>query len=403
MKVLLVNDYATPTGGAELLILALREGLIKRGHQAKIFASSACAPNMQSFADYDCLGTLSRTRILLQTLNPWAWLRLRQVLADFQPDVVHVSIALTQLSPLIFSLFGQIPTIYNAQWYRAICPTGTKVLPNGQSCQSPMGKVCYLQGCLPTQDWLLLTMQMKLVRRWFKVFDRVVTPSDGVKQRLVAAGLDGSSIEVVWNGVPVRCRRPALGSVPTVVFAGRLVREKGVDVLLRAFAKVKETIADAKLLIVGEGVEKAALESLAVELNLSDRVSFLGYLSRSALETLFDQAWVQVIPSRWAEPFGLVAAEAQMRGTAIIASDVGGLAEVIHPDQTSNLVPPGDVGVLAEKMLNILSQKELAEALGHQGRAFAIQNFSEDAFVDRFLAVYDDLIRNCCKPKSHPC
>ncbi len=101
MKILLVNDYATPTGGAELLTLVLRDGLRQRGHDARIFSSSARPSAGDNHADYECFGTTSRFRTLLQTVNPWAFWQLRQILTEFKPDVVHVTIFLTQLSPFI--------------------------------------------------------------------------------------------------------------------------------------------------------------------------------------------------------------------------------------------------------------------------------------------------------------
>ncbi|MEM9923669.1 MAG: glycosyltransferase family 4 protein [Cyanobacteria bacterium P01_D01_bin.50] len=392
MKILLVNDYGTPTGGAELLNIGWRDGLKKKGHDARLFASSARPLGAENLADYECFGTLSSFRILLQTLNPWAWLKLRKVLTEFQPDVVHVTIALTQLSPLIFPLLKNVPAVYNAQWYRSICPVGTKILPNGASCQFSMGTVCYRHNCLPLQDWLLLTVQKFFIGRWFNVFDKIVAASEAVKQRLSTAGME--SVDVIWNGIPTSQNRPPLTSPPTVVFAGRLVWEKGVDILIEAFAKVQQQIPEAKLLIAGDGLERNSLESQVNKLKIKSHVSFLGHIDRTTLESVFAQAWVQVIPSRWAEPFGLVAAEAQMRGTAVIASNSGGLAEIVSHGKTGFLVPPNNADVLAEHLLTILQDKQLAEKLGKLGRKIAIENFSEDACVNKFIDLYEQLLNH---------
>src|SRR6185503_12644278 len=101
MRILLASDYATPTGGAELMILALRDALRRRGHDARLFASSARPLGMSSEADYECFGISSRLRGLSQVANPSAFLSLNRVLRDFRPDVVHVRLFLSQLSPLI--------------------------------------------------------------------------------------------------------------------------------------------------------------------------------------------------------------------------------------------------------------------------------------------------------------
>ena len=186
MKILLVNDYGTLAGGAEVQILLLRNELRKRGHDARLFTSSARPTTGESQADYECLGTISRFRTLLQTANPWAYLRLRQVLAGFQPDVVHVKMFLTQLSPLILPLLRDTPSLYHVAWYRPICPLGTKMLTDGTTCHVSAGVACYQNGCLPLRDWFPLMLQMKLWRRWREAFNLIVANSEAVKNRLVA-------------------------------------------------------------------------------------------------------------------------------------------------------------------------------------------------------------------------
>ena len=116
MKILLISDYATPTGGAEILTISLRDGLRSRGHDARLFASSARPNGAHSQADYHCFGTTSGFRTLLQSANFWAARKLKRILAEFQPDVVHVTLFLTQLSPLILPLLKNVPSLYYAVW-----------------------------------------------------------------------------------------------------------------------------------------------------------------------------------------------------------------------------------------------------------------------------------------------
>lgn len=391
MKILLINDYATLTGGAEMLTLSLRNGLRLRGHDARCFASSAAPPDTENYADYQCLGTLSRFRTLLQVSNPWAFWKLRKVLSEFRPDVVHVTIFLTQLSLLILPLLRNIPSLYCAVWYRSICPLGTKLLPDGTNCQVPLGLSCYRNRCIPTRDWLPLMIQMHLLNRWKHIFNLTVSNSESVKQLLISEGIDVA--EAVWNGVPTQSFHPHLSYPPTVVFAGRLVWEKGADVLLQAFARILHQLPEARLLIAGDGAERESLSRSIIDLNLQSHVSMLGHLAREEMESLFSQAWVQVIPSRWAEPFGLVAAEAQMRGTAVIASNSGGLAEIVQHEKTGLLVSPDEVECLANALFRILSDRSLAEAMGQAGHKRALQYFSEDTCIDRFVDLYTCLLR----------
>lgn len=389
MKILLVNDYATLTGGAEMMMLALKKGLTARGYDVRLFSTSARKGETQSIADYECFGTTSSFRTLLQSANPWAARKLHQVIQEWQPDIVHVRVCLTQLSPLILPLLRNIPSIFHVAWYRPICPIGTKMLPDKTSCEHQMGLACLQQGCLPIHDWLPLMLQMKLWDKWRDVFDVVVSNSFSVQERLKAEGIESDT--VVWNGVPQRPARPPLSGLPTVAYAGQLARFKGVDILLKAFAEVQKQIPQAQLLIAGKGNEDKYLLSLTDELGLNERVKFLGHLSRDQMEKQFSSAWVQVVPSRWAEPFGIVAAEAMMRGTAVIASSSGGLGEIVLDGKTGFSVPPGEVEPLANRLVELLSNRDLAEKMGQEGRLRAQMHFSETAFVERFMEIYQNL------------
>jgi glycosyltransferase involved in cell wall biosynthesis len=232
---------------------------------------------------------------------------------------------------------------------------------------------------------------LKLWRRWRSAFDLIVAASAAVKSRLVAEGIE--PVEVVWNGVPLQSARTAPAEQPTIVFAGRLVREKGVEVLLRAIAKVVAQVPEVQLLVAGMGPEQERLARLAASLGLSSHVSWLGHLSQPEMERRFAGAWVQVVPSLWAEPFGMVAAEAMMRGTAVVATRAGGLVEIVQDEVTGLLVPPGDVEALAGALLRLVRDPERVERMGQEGRQVAIDRFQESSTVDAFIHHYDRLVR----------
>jgi glycosyltransferase involved in cell wall biosynthesis len=386
VRILLVNDYAAPLGGAELQMLALREGLRARGHDARLFTSRAEPGGLRGEADYTCYGTTTRWRTLVQTANPSAHRRLRSVVSEFRPDVVHVSLFLTQLSPLILRAIADVPTIYYAVWYRAICPLGTKLLPSGGVCQVRAGAVCHRSGCLPLRDWVPLMLQLRLLRRWWPSIDVVVADSAYVRQRLEADGLPVDTI--VWHSAQASPPTGEADDRPLAVFAGRLVREKGADLLVRAFADVVKAVPDARLVLAGDGPERSRLERQIGRLDLGSHVELLGHVTRPELERRFETAWVQAVPSRWPEPFGIVAAEAMMRGTAVLAADIGGLSELVEHGATGWVVPPNDPDELAAALASLLSDRPRVLTLGAAGRAFARQHLTHDVHVERFLELY---------------
>lgn len=390
MRILLVNDYATETGGAEIATLALREGLRNRGHDARLFATTARPNDVRSLADYECYGTTSRFRTLLQTANPAAFFRFREVLSQFKPDLVHVNLFLTQLSPLILPLLEDIPSCYHVHWYRPICPLGTKMLPDGSPCKSKAGKACYFNHCLPISDFFPLILQMRLWRFWRRVFNRIVTNSEALKQYLIEEGIE--PVEVIYYGFYSQQKQRELSELPTVVFAGRLVKEKGVDLLLRAFKRVSEELSGAKLLIAGDGPERNNLAKLITNLKLESSATLLGYLTQEEMEREFSSAWVQAVPSRWPEPFGIVATEAMNRGVAVVASAHGGLTEIVEDDNTGFLVPPNDVESLADRLLSLLKDRELASQMGRAGQEISSLKFSRDSYTDKFIKLYEGML-----------
>jgi glycosyltransferase involved in cell wall biosynthesis len=110
------------------------------------------------------------------------------------------------------------------------------------------------------------------------------------------------------------------------------------------------------------------------------------------VEGHLSRAWVQAVPSVWAEPFGFVAAEAMMRGSAVVATNTGGLGEIVQDGMTGRQTPPGDVEALAAALIEILSDRELAERYGAAGRAFALTHLTHGQWLDRFEALYRDML-----------
>ena len=390
MKILLISDYGVPRGGNEIVTLALRDGLRTRGHDTRLFASRAHTNGDSDLADYHCFGTASPLRAALWCGNPSAFFTLRRALQEFRPDVVHVRLFLSQLSPLILPLLREIPAIYHDGWYRTVCPIGSRVLPDGRGCDDPAGYICYQNGCVPLLAWPLLMTQLRLWHYWRDVFDVVVANSRSVAGWLELSGI--TPVEVIYNGVTARGPRPPLGEPPTIAYAGRLAHEKGVDILLAAFKFVIQSMPQTQLIIAGEGPESRRLRWIATQ--LGGKIDFLGHQPRETIERRFDAAWVQVVPSRGAEPFGNAAAEAMMRGTAVVASANGGFTEYVQHGQMGLLVPPGNPAALGKALLQVLSNREYAESLGQAGRRFALEAFDQHQFIDRFVAIYERLTKN---------
>lgn len=388
MRILLASDYASPTGGAEILIRNLRDGLRNRGHDARLLASRARAQGAPWDADYGCAGTLKGARTPLQVLNPSARRAMRHALRDFRPDVVHVGLFLTQLSPSILEPLREVPALHHVQWYRTICPLGTKRLPDGSRCRVPWGLACFRNRCLEAHDWVPLMLQRSLWHRARRSFDTFVAPSRRLKEAIEGAGF--SPVELVPNGVPVPAPTDVIRKVDpyAIGFAGRFTAEKGVGVLLDAFDIVVSRRPQARLILVGDGPERAAIERRIAAAGQEARIEVTGWLPRQQADDRLATVAVQAVPSVWEEPFGLVAVEAMMRGTPVVASAAGGLAEVIEQGRTGILVPLADPAALAAALLELIDDRGKALRLAHAAHAEAVQHYALDSFIERMIEIY---------------
>jgi glycosyltransferase involved in cell wall biosynthesis len=401
MRVLFLVDSGSPVGGAELLTLTLRDAMRERGIDARIFASTSGCDAGVSSADYQCYGTDHKPlQAFVRTFNVGAYRKLKRVLAEFQPDVVHARMFLMQLSPSVLPLIRRYPALYHADYLEVVCPTGLKMLPDLRPCRVRAGLACLQNGCVRGRAWPALMAQRALFRRWRSAFDVFVPSSERVKQMLAEDGID--STPVLPSCVPVVEERPPLSDPPTVACAARLVPEKGVDVLISAMAQVVARVPTARLLLAGDGPQRQALEQQAADLGVADQVSFLGRVRNADLGRVFSAAWVQAIPSRWIEAFGLVAAEASMRGTAVVASRSGGLAEIVRHGETGLLVEPNDAPGLANALLTILIDREVAERMGRAGRQCAMNEYRPAVCVERFLSVYESIAPTASATQRKP-
>ena len=398
MRVLIVNDYGTPTGGCELQSLRFRDLLRERGHEALMFSSDARPVDVAIASDVTCFGTQGPARRLLQAVNPWAATGLRRVIRTFRPDVVHLRMFLTQLSPLVLREFLDTPTLLHVVNYQLICPLNTKLLPDGTPCRHQAGTVCQTIGCISLAGRARFALQRRMWDAWADSVDMIVANSRWTAARLSAdgVGVEGS----VTYGVPTLGPRPPLAAVPTVAFVGRLFRKKGVDVLLRAMPLVRAVVPDARLRIVGVGPERAALQHLIGELELGDAVAMQGFLKRDDIPVVLGDAWLQVVPSVYEEPFGVVTIEAMMRGTALVATNTGGSSEVVREGETGFLVPSGDVDALAAAIIHVLRDRALAERLGGSAYTIARREFTESSSIDRVLTLYETTMERFRRKRS---
>jgi glycosyltransferase involved in cell wall biosynthesis len=357
MRVLLLSDWMTEPGGSEAYMTTLRDALRAAGDEVLLLGCGAGEAGAGR-VDRRAWGT-DRVipQAVAQVVNPLAARAVRAVRRDFRPDVVLVGNFAYHLSPAVFGALEGVPVVLAVMDYKLVCPLGTKLLPDGSICRSPAGAVCRRTGCLGPAHWTRDQVRYAAIRRGLRRVSTVLSPSRAVQDELAASGIGSRRIPLPIAAATVVPRHRA--PVPLFLYCGRLSREKGVDILLRAFAAVRARVPDATLRILGDGPARADLERLCRELLPASEVVFLGRQPFTRVEQELAGAWALVAPSRWAEPFGLVAPEAIVRQVPVIASRTGGFAESIADGVTGLLVDNGNIRALSDAMAAVAEGRAL--------------------------------------------
>jgi glycosyltransferase involved in cell wall biosynthesis len=178
-------------------------------------------------------------------------------------------------------------------------------------------------------------------------------------------------------------------STSEILYAGRLSAEKGVDVLLDAFARVVARRPDARLIVAGDGPDRQALQARAAH---TRGVEFTGVLERPELEARMGRARAVAVPSLGAEGGPGIVVEAALAGRPTIVSDVPGAADLVVRHANGVVVRPGDVTALADAIEQVLDDPAAADRLGAAGRIAALARYAPDAAVGAVRAAYQDAI-----------
>jgi len=269
---------------------------------------------------------------------------IRQEMGRYDEIVVHKCSDVSTLEK-----FPPEKTVYYVHDHEPICPRSYAYTPLKRNCTRPGGLwPCIF--CAPLcRNWkpaLNRVLSQGRRKRAMAGFRKLVVISEFMKGRLFANGIPAEKIEVkppVIRAGETGAEDVTSGRKIDLLFAGQLIRGKGVQLLLAAMARMKTPrILD----IVGTGNMEPKLRALAAQLGIADRVHFNGFQSNP-------QDWMRaakcvVVPSFWQEPYGLVAAEAVALGRPVVAFAIGGLPEACGGKAT--LVPPGDIDALADAL-----------------------------------------------------
>lgn len=408
MRILQVNKFHYARGGADKYYLSLGEALTKAGHEVAYFSMKHPKNEPSSFSKYfvsrisfnegtlkDKLKTPGR---MIYSLEAKA--KFKKLLADFKPDVIHIHNIYHQISPSILDVAKKagIPVVMHVHDYKLICPN-YQLFSHGQICESCkphkycqcVKKKCFKDSRAKSS---LAALEMFIHHSVLKIYERgvdtFITPSNFMKEKLVSWGRSADNIKVITNPFdPQMSLEPdekRATAEDYLLYFGRLSEEKGLKVLIEAAA-----LTGVKLKFAGTGPQMPELDALAKKINTS--LEFLGFKGGEELKQIILKARAVIIPSIWLENMPLSLLEALNLGKVVIASNIGGIPEIIKDGDNGLLFKPGDVNDLAKtiKKLDNMSGSEKEKMA--QNAQLSVSHYDENSNLKQVLDIYNGLVK----------
>jgi glycosyltransferase involved in cell wall biosynthesis len=390
MKVLFVHDRFGSLAGAEASVVITGTEFKARGHDVAILHGPGTGRGEEGW---------KKTFERRHAINGDKRRSVMDALDSFQPDItyVHKMPDLEVVQTLVDSKRPLIRMVHDHDIY---CMRGYKYSYFSRKiCHKPAGLHCIIpcgasvgrnpNGGFPLR-WVSYLAKKKEIALNHQ-FHRMVVVSKYMRDELLHNGFKAERIEihppVPRPGDPTI--RSSFSDRNLILYAGQIIRGKGVDLLLRSLALIKTPF---ECVILGDGSHKAYCEALSRKLKLTDRVHFKGFIPQEELKQYYREATVVPVSSVWPEPYATIGMEVLRYGIPVVAFDVGGLSDWLTDGFNGFLVPAGDCAAYANCLEKLLLDKALARRLGEQGLKYVTDEHDFDAYMRNLEVMFSKVL-----------
>ncbi len=387
MKILHFSEHGSHIGGVESYIADVARALRTAGHESVLAYFAPDEPG-------DLIP--GATRLLAAATPKGLHEQIAHLLGEFQPDVAFLH---AMYRPdIVRWIADQIPVLAYVHGPYLVCPGSSQYLHrSAQICPRRAGLGCLInaqieQCCFGRNPFRHL-QRLQRVYEFIGIYHSVpvLVGSEFMHDLLVCNGLPAGTIALLPPILlPDLLPEPRFEAGSSkILFAGRLVPEKGLGVLIEALTRVN---SQWELIIAGDGPERSNYEEMVVRRGLAGKVRFLGWRAEAEMEDYYKQCAFVVVPSLLPESFGRVGPEAAKYGRPALAFDVGGMRAWLEDGITGYLVPSTDIIALASGLQRLLDHPEQCQQLGRQAHGRAIHRWSESEHVKQLVQHLDAAI-----------
>ncbi|PSB25596.1 glycosyltransferase family 4 protein [Stenomitos frigidus] len=381
MHILAVHNLYQIRGGEDECYEAEIKLLKDAGHEVDAYEETN-----------DRVASLSKAQMAIKTVwSQDAYQAVKQRLAQQTYDVMHVQNFFPLISPSVYYAAREqgVPVVQTLHNYRLLCPNAL-FFRNGSVCEDCLGKAvpypgvlhgCYRENRLASAGVTAMLAFHRAKQTWTETVDRYITLTEFARQKFIEGGLPAHKIFVKPNFVDPD---PGVGEGQGgyALYVGRLSVEKGLDTLLAAWAQLEHPLP---LKIVGDG---PLADQVVEATQRMPHVTWLGRKPMTEVHALMGNAMCLVFPSKWYETFGRVAIEAFAKGTPVVASDIGAIAELVESGRTGLLFEPASPQALAAKVEWLLANPAKLAHMRQNARAEFEAKYTATKNYHQLMAIY---------------
>lgn len=385
MKVLLCHNYYQQPGGEDQVFADETALLTQFGHEVQQFTLHN--------DEIDGMSSWTMARRTLWSRETYQ--QLRQRLRAVRPDIVHFTNTFPLISPAAYyaAQAEGVPVVQSLHNYRLLCPNA-QLLRDGRPCEDCLGKLiawpgvrhaCYRQSRAATAVVAGMLGLHRALGTWKTKVDAYIALAEFSRRKFVEHGLPAARLHVKPNFVhPVPEMGTGEGGYAT--FVGRLSPEKGIDVLLNAWARLQAPI---RLRIVGDGPLADRVRKAAAADN---RIEWLGRQPSAEVLRTMSEAACLVMPSIWYEVCPKTLLESLAVGTPVLASRLGAMAEFIDDGRTGRHFTPGDPQDLADQLQRMLGNRYALEAMRIAAREEFLSKYTAQRNYELLIDIYRSVL-----------